>query len=488
MKDIKLATEGADISKVLVIGAGCAGEMVVNELDKNPQLNKKAVAIIDDDNTKIGNKLSGVDIVGTRESILNIVNTYNIDEIIFSIANISKKEKKEIIDICQNTNCKIKTIPGIYEIIDGKVDIKQVRDVDIEDLLGREPVEVDFNLMGSYIQNSTILVTGAGGSIGSELCRQIANIRPKKLIMIDNYENNLYSIQQELLRKYETSMEIIAIVASIREEKRIDKIFDKYRPEVVFHAAAHKHVPLMENSPGEAIKNNIFGTLNVAMISSKYNVKRFLLISTDKAVNPTNIMGATKRAAEMIIQSLNEESKTEFVAVRFGNVLGSNGSVIPLFKKQIEEGGPVTVTHPDIIRYFMTIEEAVGLVIQAGAMAKGGEIFVLDMGEQVKILDLAKNLIKLSGFEPEVDIKIVFTGLRPGEKLYEELLMSEEGLLHTKHKKIFIGRPIDFDKNNLYKYLKKLWEIVYDEEEELIEDTMKNLVPTFISPEMANAI
>lgn len=488
MKNIKLATKNTDISRVLIIGAGCAGEMVVKELEKNPQLNKKAVAIIDDDITRIGDQISGVDIVGTRNSILKIVKLYKIDEIIFSIANVSKKGKKEIIDICKNTNCKIKTIPGIYEIIDGKVDIKQVRDVDIEDLLGREPIEVDFNLMGSYIQDSTILVTGAGGSIGSELCRQIANIRPKKLIMLDNYENNLYSIQQELIRKYGDSIKMIAVVASIREQKRMEKIFDKYRPEVVFHAAAHKHVPLMENSPGEAIKNNIFGTLNVAMLSSKYNVKRFLLISTDKAVNPTNIMGATKRAAEMIIQSLNEESKTEFVAVRFGNVLGSNGSVIPLFKKQIEEGGPVTVTHPNIIRYFMTIEEAVGLVIQAGGMAKGGEIFVLDMGEPVKILDLARNLIRLSGFEPDVDIKIVFTGLRPGEKLYEELLMSEEGLLDTKHKKIFIGSPIDFDKNELQKYLIELSNIVLEEDDELIEQAMKNLVPTFISPEVANAI
>ena len=488
MKNIKLATKNTDISRVLIIGAGCAGEMVVKELEKNPQLNKKAVAIIDDDITRIGDQVSGVDIVGTRNSILKIVKLYKIDEIIFSIANISKKGKKEIIDICKNTNCKIKTIPGIYEIIDGKVDIKQVRDVEIEDLLGREPIEVDFNLMGSYIQDSTILVTGAGGSIGSELCRQIANIRPKKLIMLDNYENNLYSIQQELIRQYGDSIKMIAVVASIREQKRMEKIFDKYRPEVVFHAAAHKHVPLMEGSPGEAIKNNIFGTLNVAMLSSKYNVKRFLLISTDKAVNPTNVMGATKRAAEMIIQSLNEESKTEFVAVRFGNVLGSNGSVIPLFKKQIEEGGPVTVTHPKIIRYFMTIEEAVGLVIQAGGMAKGGEIFVLDMGEPVKILDLAKNLIRLSGFEPDVDIKIVFTGLRPGEKLYEELLMSEEGLLDTKHKKIFIGRPIDFDKNDLQKYLIELRNIVLEEDDELMEQAMKNLVPTFISPEVANAI
>jgi len=476
------------ISRVLVIGGGCAGEMVIHELEKNPQLDKKAVAIIDDDCSKIGKKIHNIDIVGTRDNIAEMVEKYSIDEIIFSIANISKKEKKEIIDICKNTNCKTKTIPGIYEIIDGKVDIKKVRDVDIEDLLGRVPIEVDFNLMGSYIKDSTILVTGGGGSIGSELCRQIAYLRPKELIILDIYENNLYSIQQELIRKYGNSLKLTAIVASVREEKRMENILKKYKPDVVFHAAAHKHVPLMEDNPGEAIKNNIFGTLNVAMLASKYDVKKFLLISTDKAVNPTNIMGATKRAAEMIIQSLDEQSKTEFVAVRFGNVLGSNGSVIPLFKKQIEEGGPVTVTHPDIIRYFMTIEEAVGLVIQAGGMAKGGEIFVLDMGDQIKILDLARNLIRLSGFEPDVDIKITFTGLRPGEKLYEELLMSQEGLLDTNHKKIFVGKPIDFNKDNLNEYLKELWDIVMEEEEELIEETMRNLVPTYISPEEANAI
>ena len=486
MKNIKLATKNTDISRVLIIGAGCAGEMVVKELEKNPQLNKKAVAIIDDDTTRIGDQISGVDIVGTRNSILKIVKLYKIDEIIFSIANVSKKGKKEIIDICKNTNCKIKTIPGIYEIIDGKVDIKQVRDVDIEDLLGREPIEVDFNLMGSYIQDSTILVTGAGGSIGSELCRQIANIRPKKLIMLDNYENNLYSIQQELIRKYGDSIKMIAVVASIREQKRMEKIFDKYRPEVVFHAAAHKHVPLMENSPGEAIKNNIFGTLNVARLADTYKVKRMVLISTDKAVNPTNIMGATKRAAEMIIQTINKNSETEFVAVRFGNVLGSNGSVIPLFKKQIAEGGPVTITHPDIIRYFMTIPEAVQLVLQAGAMAKGGEIFILDMGEPVKIVDLANNLIRLSGFEPGVDIKIECIGLRPGEKLYEELLMSEEGLTKTANSKIFIGKPVEFDSKKVMHNLEILKKIVDNEDVELIDSVMRNFVTTYIRPEDAN--
>lgn len=476
------------ISRVLIIGAGCAGEMVIHELEKNPQLKKKAVAIIDDNIKKIGDKVHNIEVVGTRENIKETVKKYRIDEIIFSIANIPRINKKSILDICKSTNCKVKTIPGIYEIIDGKVDIKQVRDVDIEDLLGRNPIEVDFDLMGSYIQDSTILVTGGGGSIGSELCRQIAHLKPKHLIMLDIYENNLYSIQQELIRKYGKSLKLTALVASVREEKRMENIFKKYKPEVVFHAAAHKHVPLMESSPGEAIKNNVFGTLNVATLASKYDAKRFLLISTDKAVNPTNIMGATKRAAEMIIQSLNELSKTEFVAVRFGNVLGSNGSVIPLFKKQIEEGGPVTVTHPDIIRYFMTIEEAVGLVIQAGGMAKGGEIFVLDMGEQVKIVTLAENLIRLSGFEPYVDIKITFTGLRPGEKLFEELLMAEEGLRNTTHKKIFVGRPMDFDKENLQKSLKDLWEIVENEEEDLIEQTMKKLVPTFINPSDVNIV
>ncbi|EQF13402.1 UDP-N-acetylglucosamine 4,6-dehydratase family protein [Clostridioides difficile] len=352
--------------------------------------------------------------------------------------------------------------------------------------MGREPIKTNLREISNYIEGKVILITGGGGSIGSELCRQIAGFNPKELIIVDNYENNAYSIQQELLRKYKNKLDLKTVIASIREEKRMDEIFNKYKPEVVFHAAAHKHVPLMESSPGEAIKNNIFGTLNIAGLSSKYRAKKFVLISTDKAVNPTNIMGATKRAAEMIIQTMNAESQTEFVAVRFGNVLGSNGSVIPLFKKQIEDGGPVTVTHPDIIRYFMTIPEAVGLVIQAGAMAKGGEIFVLDMGEPVRILDLAKNLIKFSGFEPDVDIKIEFSGLRPGEKLYEELLMSEEGLLDTEHKKIFIGRPIDVDREKITKYLKLLREITNNEEVEKIDGIMRELVPTYIKPEDAN--
>ncbi|HBF7851344.1 TPA: polysaccharide biosynthesis protein [Clostridioides difficile] len=474
------------VSNILIIGAGDAGEMVIQELKRNPELKKVAVAIIDDDKNKIGRIIHNVKIVGTTSDIKDVVEKYNVDEIIFSIANIEKRRKKEIIDICKNTNCKIKTIPGIYEIIDGKVDIKQIREVEIEDLLGREPIKTNLREISNYIEGKVILITGGGGSIGSELCRQIAGFNPKELIIVDNYENNAYSIQQELLRKYKNKLDLKTVIASIREKKRMDEIFNKYKPEVVFHAAAHKHVPLMESSPGEAIKNNIFGTLNIAGLSSKYRAKKFVLISTDKAVNPTNIMGATKRAAEMIIQTMNAESQTEFVAVRFGNVLGSNGSVIPLFKKQIEDGGPVTVTHPDIIRYFMTIPEAVGLVIQAGAMAKGGEIFVLDMGEPVRILDLAKNLIKFSGFEPDVDIKIEFSGLRPGEKLYEELLMSEEGLLDTEHKKIFIGRPIDVDREKITKYLKLLREITNNEEVEKIDGIMRELVPTYIKPEDAN--
>ncbi len=369
------------ISNVLIIGAGNAGEMVVQELNRSPRLRKLPVAIIDDDPNKRGRVIHNVKIVGSTEEIPEIVEKYEVNEIIFSIANINKQKKKDILDICKNTNSKIRTIPGIYEIIDGKVNIKQVRDVRIEDLLGREPIEVDYKDISNYIAGKNVIVTGGGGSIGSELCRQIASFKPNRLIILDNYENNAYAIQQELIRKYGDKLDLVVVIASIREKKRLDEIFDMHKPEIVFHAAAHKHVPLMEFSPGEAIKNNIFGTLNTAQVASKHNVERFVLISTDKAVNPTNIMGATKRAAEMIIQTINKESKTDFVAVRFGNVLGSNGSVIPLFKKQIADGGPVTVTHPMIIRYFMTIPEAVGLVIQAGAMAKGGEIFVLDMGE-----------------------------------------------------------------------------------------------------------
>ena len=469
-----------DAKKVLIIGAGSAGRLIIKELYENQQLQKKPIGIIDDNKNKLGKKIHNIPVIGTCEDIKRIAKDYEVDEIIFSIANIENKRKKEIIEICKSCKCVVKTIPGIYEIIEGKVDIKNIRDVEIEDLLGRETININTKEISNYLENKTILVTGGGGSIGSELCRQIAKVNPKKLILLDIYENNAYEIQQELIRKYKDKLNLEVIVGSIRDEKRLDSIFAKYKPEVVFHAAAHKHVPLMEKSPCEAIKNNVFGTKKVALMSHIYGVKRFVLISTDKAVNPTNIMGATKRCAEMIIQTMNERSKTEFVAVRFGNVLGSNGSVIPLFKKQIEEGGPITVTHPEVTRFFMTIPEAVSLVIQAGAMAKGGEIFVLNMGESVKIVDLAKNLISLSGFEPDVDIKIEFSGLRPGEKLYEELLMDEEGLKQTNHNKIFIGKPIDINIEKLEKDLKLLKLAVDNEEAEAIEYIMKSLVPTFV--------
>ncbi|MDU3335644.1 nucleoside-diphosphate sugar epimerase/dehydratase [Paraclostridium bifermentans] len=473
-------------SKVLIVGAGSAGDIVIQELKNNPKLLKKPIGIVDDDIKKQCRRMHNVPIIGMVKDIDSIVTKYDIDEIIIAIANISRKDKKNIIEVCKKTKCKLKTIPGIFEIIDGIVDIKKIRDVQIEDLLGREQVKVNLDEISGYLQNKVVLVTGGGGSIGSELCRQVSSLNPKQLIILDNYENNAYAIQQELVRKYGTSLNLITVIASIREEKRMDDIFKKYKPDVVFHAAAHKHVPLMEKNPSEAVKNNIFGTKNIAVLADKYKVKRFVLISTDKAVNPTNIMGATKRAAEMIIQTMNEKSETEFVAVRFGNVLGSNGSVIPLFKKQIEEGGPITITHPEITRYFMTIPEAVQLVIQAGAMTKGGEIFVLDMGEPVKIVDLAKNLIKLSGFEPDVDICIEFTGLRPGEKLYEELLMSEEGLTDTSHEKIFIGKPININVEKCKMNLEFLKAIVDKERVELIDIIMRELVPTYITPEEAN--
>ena len=475
-----------DSQRVLVVGAGSAGQMIINELKENPQLKKVPVGIIDDDINKIGRVIHNVKILGDTSQVKEIVEKENVDEIILAMANVDKARKSEIINICKETKCKLKTIPGIFEIIDGKVDIKKIRDVDIEDLLGREPIKVNIEEMSGYIEERTVLVTGGGGSIGSELCRQIASFNPKHLIIVDNYENNAYAIQQELIRKYEGKLNLSTIIASIREYKRMDEIFNEYKPDVVFHAAAHKHVPLMENSPSEAIKNNIFGTLNVAKLADKYSVKRMVLISTDKAVNPTNIMGATKRAAEMIIQTINKNSETEFVAVRFGNVLGSNGSVIPLFKKQIAEGGPVTITHPDIIRYFMTIPEAVQLVLQAGAMAKGGEIFILDMGEPIKIVDLANNLIRLSGFEPGVDIKIEYSGLRAGEKLYEELLMSEEGLTKTANSKIFIGKPVEFDSKKVMHNLEMLKKIVDNEEVELIDSVMRAFVTTYIRPEDVN--
>ncbi|KXZ40581.1 NDP-sugar epimerase, includes UDP-GlcNAc-inverting 4,6-dehydratase FlaA1 and capsular polysaccharide biosynthesis protein EpsC [Alkalithermobacter thermoalcaliphilus JW-YL-7 = DSM 7308] len=468
-------------TKVLVIGAGVAGTLVIKELFNNPQIKKIPVGIIDDDKEKLGRFIHGVEVLGDREKIKEIVEKKNIDEIIIAIPSVDKQEKRKIIQICKETKCKLKILPGVYEIIDGTVNIQSVRDVEIEDLLGRDPIKVNLKEISGYLKDQVVLVTGGGGSIGSELCRQIARFNPKKLLILDIYENNAYDIQQELIRKYQDKLNLKVIIASVRDKRRMEQIFTEYNPDIVFHAAAHKHVPLMEANPTEAIKNNVFGTLNVAELSDKYNVKRFVLISTDKAVNPTNIMGATKRIAEMIIQTLNKHSKTEFVAVRFGNVLGSNGSVIPLFKKQIAEGGPVTITHPDITRYFMTIPEAVQLVIQAGAMAKGGEIFILDMGDPVKIVDLARDLIKLSGLEPNVDIEIKFTGLRPGEKLQEETARKDEAIFTTEYYEIFIEKDseVETDIKKLYTKIQMLESISNGDELELMDIVIKNIIPNY---------
>ena len=486
MRRIVMKTElrqnASDSQRVLIVGAGEAGNMIVRELFKRPELKKMPVGVVDDDKNKQGKCVYDVPVLGTIDDVEHIVKNHCIDEIIICIANINPKRKREIINICKKTDAKIKTIPGIYEIIDEKVNITKFRDVQIEDLLGREPIKMNLDDMNGIIKNKIIMVTGGGGSIGSELCRQIVKYEPKQLVLIDIYENNAYDIQQEIKRHF-PEIDLKVLIASVRDEHKMEKIFEQYKPEIVFHAAAHKHVPLMEDSPCEAIKNNVFGTQNVVNLSDKYNVKKFVLISTDKAVNPTNIMGATKRCCEMIVQTKNKTSKTEFVAVRFGNVLGSNGSVVPLFKKQIEEGGPVTVTHEEVTRFFMTIPEAVSLVLQASAMAKGGEIFVLDMGEPVKIIDLARNLIKLSGFEPNVDIKIEVTGLRPGEKLYEEVLMDEEGLQKTSNNQIRIGRPIEIDKAEFKKELNILKRVADNDQDEKVDLIMKSIVPTYVRRE-----
>lgn len=439
----------------MVIGAGAAGNMILKEIESSPYLNLQAKCIIDDQPGCHGKLMRGVPIVGGRDKILDAVSQYGIDEIIFAIPSANVQTRKEILDICKDSGCKLRTLPGMYQLINGDVSVSKLKEVEIEDLLGREPVQINTEEVLAYVSGKVAMVTGGGGSIGSELCRQIASHAPKQLIIVDIYENSAYEIQQELARKY-PQLDLVVLIASVRNTNRMDQIFSTYRPTIVYHAAAHKHVPLMETSPNEAIKNNVFGTYKTALAADKYGTEKFVLISTDKAVNPTNIMGASKRICEMAIQMMNQRSKTNFVAVRFGNVLGSNGSVVPLFKKQIAEGGPVTVTDPDIIRYFMTIPEAVSLVLQAGAYARGGEIFVLDMGEPVRILDLAKNLIKLSGYRVGEDIEIQFTGLRPGEKMYEELLMDEEGLKKTANKMIFIGKPIEFDEEQFEKQLEQL--------------------------------
>jgi FlaA1/EpsC-like NDP-sugar epimerase len=465
--------------KIMIIGAGEATSVLMREISNSRYLdNSKVVCIIDDDLGKVGKYIRGVKIVGTRDHIKEYARYYDIDEIIFAIPSASTKDKREILNICKETSCNLKILPGVYQMVDGEINIKDLRNVDVLDLLGRDPVKVDIESIMDYVKDKTVLVTGGGGSIGSELCRQLVSHKPKCLVIFDIYENNAYDIQQELKIKYPDA-NVVTLIGSIRNTSRLESVFEQYKPDIVYHAAAHKHVPLMEVSPNEAIKNNVVGTWNVAKMADKYGVKKFVMISTDKAVNPTNVMGATKRICEMIIQSFNEKSKTDFVAVRFGNVLGSNGSVIPLFKRQIEAGGPVTVTHPDIIRYFMTIPEAVSLVLQAGAYAKGGEIFILDMGEPVKIDDLAKNLIRLSGYTLGVDMEIKYTGLRPGEKLYEELLMNEEGMQDTDNKLIHIGRPIEFDKEHFYEKLEELKEMAYAEDSADIRKKIMEVVDTY---------
>lgn len=465
-------------NNVMIIGAGEATNVIMREIQSSSYLaNSNIACIIDDDRRKVGKYIRGVKVIGTRDKIKEAAKLYDIDEIIFAIPSASNEVKRDILNICKETDCTLKILPGVYQMVDGEININSIRNVDVLDLLGRDPIEIDIESIMGYVKDKVIMVTGGGGSIGSELCRQLVSHKPKQLIIFDIYENNAYDIQQELKINYPDA-NVVTLIGSIRNVSRLESVFAQYKPDIVYHAAAHKHVPLMEVSPDEAVKNNVVGTWNVAKMADKYGVKKFVMISTDKAVNPTNVMGATKRICEMIVQTYNEISKTDFVAVRFGNVLGSNGSVIPLFKRQIEAGGPVTVTDPNIIRYFMTIPEAVSLVLQAGAYAKGGEIFILDMGEPVKIDDLAKNLIRLSGYTLGVNMEIKYTGLRPGEKLYEELLMKEEGLQETDNKLIHIGKPIEFDKENFFDNLEKLKEEAYSETGN-IRESLKKVVVTY---------
>lgn len=493
---------------VMVIGAGEAGKQLLDEMLRSRHLSAKIKCFIDDDSTKQGKYIGDIPIVGGRTEILAAAHKYEINQIILAIPSLNTKERRDILSICKETGCELMSVPGIYQLVTGEVSVSSLKKVSVEDLLGREPIKVNIDEILGYVQGKVILVTGGGGSIGSELCRQIAAHDPKKLIIFDIYENNAYEIEQELKRKY-PELDLLTLIGSVRDVKRINQVFEKYKPQIVYHAAAHKHVPLMETSPNESIKNNVIGTYKTALAAKNNGCERFVLISTDKAVNPTNIMGASKRLCEMVVQTLDRVGKlqaagakiqepvlgvhadtaanekkavnqkpTEFVAVRFGNVLGSNGSVIPLFKKQIEEGGPVTVTHPDIIRYFMTIPEAVSLVLQAGAYAKGGEIFILDMGDPVKIDDLARNLIKLSGLIPDVDIDVKYTGLRPGEKLYEEKLMAEEGMLKTANKLIHIAKPIEMDVEKFFVDIQRLYDLCYDNAEN-IRETVAGMVDTY---------
>ncbi len=432
---------GGNVTKVMVIGAGEAGASMINEIKNHHEYGKKVVVAIDDDVSKQKNRICGVKVYGGRSEIKHAARKYGVDEIIIAIPSANKREIQAIMEECKRTRCKIKILPSLIDLINDKVSISKLRDVDIEDFLGREPVHVNLREISSYIEGKIVMVTGGGGSIGSELCRQIAKFRPRRLVAVDIYENTVFELANELKENFDL-LEFEVVIASVRDKKRMREVFEKYKPHVIFHAAAHKHVPLMERNPKEAVVNNILGTKNMVDLAEEFATEKFVMISTDKAVNPTNVMGATKRVGEMILQEKSQQSRTTFAAVRFGNVLGSNGSVIPIFRKQIEKGGPVTVTHKDITRYFMTIPEAVELVIQTGAMAQGGEIFILDMGEPVRILDLAENVIRLSGYVPYVDIDIVVTGLRPGEKLYEELLLDEEGVEKTAHNKIYVGHPL----------------------------------------------
>ena len=473
-----ISTEKSERDRILMIGAGEAGRQLIREINSNPRLGSRVVCIIDDNPSKRRRYLDGVEIAGGRQGIPDAVKKYRVNKIIFAIPTCDGQDRKEILDICSKTGCRVQAVPGMFQLVNGEVSVSKLRDVELQDLLGRDPIQVNLEEICRYISGKVVMVTGGGGSIGSELCRQIAKSNPEQLIIFDIYENNAYDIQMELCRTHpELNLEVL--IGSVRDMGRLDDVMAKYRPELVFHAAAHKHVPLMEDSPNEAIKNNVFGTYKMAMASVKYGVKKFVLISTDKAVNPTNIMGASKRLCEMVVQMMNRRSpNTDFVAVRFGNVLGSNGSVIPLFKKQIAEGGPVTVTHPEITRFFMTIPEAVSLVLQAGYYAKGGEIFILDMGQPVKIDTMARNLIRLSGHEPDVDIKVVYTGLRPGEKLYEEILMAEEGLQETSNKLIHIGKPIVMDDEEFCHQLDRL-EKACQEETEDMKDIVASVVPTY---------
>ncbi len=470
--------EGAGEPKnIMIIGAGAAGQVLLREYRCSYYLTDKVCVLIDDNKSKWGKYLDGINIAGGRDKILENVEKFKINKIVLAMPSADRKDIKAILEICKETDCQIQTVPGVYQLLNGEVNVSKLRNVEIEDLLGRDPIKVNLDEILGYVKGKTVMVTGGGGSIGSEICNQLAGHQVGHLVIFDIYENNAYEIQQKLKWEH-PELKLTVLIGSVRNQHRINSVMKKYRPDVVFHAAAHKHVPLMEDSPNEAIKNNVFGTYKTASAAGRYHVKKFVLISTDKAVNPTNIMGASKRMCEMIVQTLNHFYDTDFVAVRFGNVLGSNGSVIPLFKKQIAAGGPVTVTHPDIIRYFMTIPEAVSLVLQAGAYAKGGEIFVLDMGEPVKIADLAKNLIRLSGYKLGEDIEIKYTGLRPGEKLYEELLMDEEGLQDTENKLIHIGKPIDMDEEKFMHQLIKLREAA-DQDSDAIRSMVKEIVPTY---------